>query len=134
MAGEIVHSKKTAFLNAFMDLGHISNACKAAEIARQTHYDWMENDPDYVVRFQRARKIAGEMLIDEARRRAHDGWDEPVYHLGQVVGQVRKYDSTLLMFLIKQLDPSYRERYEITGKGGEALLPLAVVDALLRGA
>jgi hypothetical protein len=40
-----------------------------------------------------------------------DGWDEPVYYRGAVVGQVRKYDSTLLIFLLKARRP---ERFRDT--------------------
>lgn len=131
---KISHPKKLAFLAAYMECGHVGQSATAAGIDRRTHYDWTANDPDYVLEFRKAEKIAGDMLIDEARRRAHDGWEEPVFHQGVIVGGVRRFDSTLLMFLIKRHDPSYRERYEVTGKNGEPLVPLAVIDALLKSA
>lgn len=61
-----------------------------------------------------------DALVAVARNRFVDGWDEPVFHRGVQVGVVRKFDNTLGMFLIKQRDPTFRERghLEVTGAGG----------------
>lgn len=74
------------------------------------------------------------MLVDEARRRAHDGWDEPVWHQGEQVGLVRKYDSTMLIFLIKRHFPEYREssRLALTDADGGSIVD--VVRKLLKEA
>lgn len=57
-------------------------------------------------------------LEAEARRRAMDGVDEPVYHKGEVVGHVRKYSDTLLIFLLKAHRPhKYRDNYKIEHGG-----------------
>ncbi len=69
--------------------------------------------------WEEAREEAADHLEDEARRRAVDGWDEPVYGSGGTgvgtveVGTIRKYDSTLLIFLLKGARPEkYRERFD----------------------
>lgn len=124
--------KQRAFLKAYQQLGHVSNACIAAGIARQNHYDWLKQVEGYAEAFEAAKQIAGDMLIDEARRRAHDGWEEPIVHQGEIVGTKTLFSDGLLMFLIKKHDPSYRDKLELTGKDGERLIPLAAVDALLR--
>ena len=36
-----------------------------------------------------------------------------MFHQGAICGHVRKYSDGLLMFLIKQADPSYREHFQI---------------------
>lgn len=54
-----------------------------------------------------------DVLLEVARSRAVDGWDEPVFQGGKLVGTVRKFDNTLLMFLIKQRDPSFRENAKV---------------------
>jgi hypothetical protein len=41
------------------------------------------------------------MLEDEAKRRAHDGIDEPVFYQGEKCGVVRKYSDNLLIFMLK---------------------------------
>lgn len=128
-----LNKKQRAFLDIYQQLGHVSNSAIAVGIARQTHYDWLETNQTYAEAYARAEKIAGDMLIDEARRRAHDGWEEPVFQNGVMVGKITKYDSALLTLLIKKHDPRYREKYEVTGKDGKDLIPLGVVDAILDG-
>jgi hypothetical protein len=46
----------------------------------------------------------------EIRRRAIEGWNDPVYQMGQRVGSVRKYSDVLLIFLAKRLMPEYRDK------------------------
>jgi hypothetical protein len=41
------------------------------------------------------------MLEAEARRRAVQGWDEPVFHQGRKVGTIRKYSDRMLEILLK---------------------------------
>jgi len=111
-----------------------SGACKVAKIARWTLYSWLGakdenghptvNSVAFKAAFDEAYRAGTDALIDEARRRAFEGWDEPKFNKdGDNVGTIRKYDSSLLMFLIKQRDPSYRERYEFTGANGSPLNP-----------
>lgn len=118
-----------------------SGACKAAKINRWTLYSWLNAVDDesrptvnavaFKAAFDESYKAGTEALIDEAKRRAVEGWDEPKFNKdGERVGTIRKYDSTLLMFLIKQRDPSYRERYEFTGAGGAPLNPDKVEHTL----
>ena len=41
-------SKKETFLIALRNnLGHISKACTAANIHRQTYYSWIDKDPEF---------------------------------------------------------------------------------------
>ena len=44
-------------------------------------------------------------------RRALEGGEEPVFYQGKIVGSVRKYSDTLLMFMLKARRPErYRDR------------------------
>jgi hypothetical protein len=53
-------------------------------------------------------------LEDEARRRAYEGWEEPVWHKGVNCGTVRKFSDTLLIVLLKAHMPEkYRENIKI---------------------
>src|SRR5215510_15222793 len=96
-----------AFLQAYLKHGTIYHACLDAEIARVTHYDWLERDKGYAKAFKDAQACYLEILEREADRRAREGFDEPVFHKGEVCGHVRKYSDTLLIFRMKKLDPSY---------------------------
>jgi hypothetical protein len=129
---EIEHLKKRAFLAAYETLGNISRAARSAEIARGTHYDWMEKDPAYRAGFEKAHRRASDLLEEEARRRAMEGFHEPVVYKGQFTGEwvmpdgsdpwdpetgrrkagavfernaIRRYSDTLLIFLMKGNNP-----------------------------
>lgn len=118
MADKILHPKKRAFLAAYVRVASITKAAEIAGISRESHYEWKASDPDYARAFEAAKQIACETLEDEAVRRAHEGVDEPVYQGGQLVGTIRKYSDTLLIFLMKGAMPEkYKDRVsnEISG-------------------
>ena len=121
------------FLAAFSVCGSITKACRWAKIARQTHYNWLE-DPEYRTAFRGASERAGDALEDEAIRRAHDGIRKAVYYKGKVVGYETEFSDMLLIQALKANKPEkYRDRsaVELTGKDGAALISLAAIDALL---
>ena len=96
----------------------MSAACRAAGVGRATHYLWMQEDQDYRAAFEEAHATAIESLESEARRRAVDGWDEPVFHDGLRCGRKRKYSDTLLIFLMKGAAPEkYRDVVETKHSG-----------------
>ena len=115
---------RKAFLAAYEKLGNISAAAKAVPCDRRMHYKWLDNDKDGAYReaFNRAKDTAIDALEEEARRRAVDGIVEPVIRQTKegewkVVGGIRKYSDTLLMFLLNGARPeTYKFRHEHTGK------------------
>lgn len=105
------HPKKAAMLAAYAECGVVSRAAKAADVGRTTHYEWLLNDENYAAAFEEAHKYAIEAMEAEARRRAIEGWDEPVFHEGHVCGHKRKFSDTLLIFMLKgALPEKYREQ------------------------
>lgn len=93
--------------------GNVTQALKTARAARGWVYRKRREFPDFEAEFEDARRCGIEVLKDEAHRRAYDGVEEPVFYQGEEVARIRKYSDVLLMFLIKQADPSYRERYDL---------------------
>ncbi len=110
--------RKRAFLAAYSQCGSLTHAARAAKINRCTHYRWLK-DQEYSAAFGEAREEAADALEMEARRRAVEGIEEPVFYKGEVCGTIRKYSDTLLIFLLKGVRPEkYRERTEHTGPDG----------------
>lgn len=104
--------QKNKFLNIFVSLGTVSRAAEKMKLSRQTHYDWLWSDDDYAAAFERAKEIAGDMLEDEAFRRA-TGYEENVYHKGKKVGTKVVYSDRLLEFLLKGAKPDkYKDRVQ----------------------
>ena len=100
-------------LAALAETGNISRAANAAGIERKTHYRWL-SDSEYAKSAEDSMEQAADKLEEEARRRAHDGVDEPVWFQGMQCGTVRKYSDTLLIFLLKGAKPDkYRERTSV---------------------
>ena len=108
--------RQEAFLAEYKLCATITYAAKIALISRQRHYKWLDNDPAYAKAFEEAKIAATDALVAEARRRAIQGVEEPIFYKGELVQTIRKYSYTLLIFLMKGALPEvYRERYEISG-------------------
>ncbi len=77
---------------------------------------------DFQVAFKAAEDAATDELIQEARRRAIEGIPEQTgWYRGQAGGTVQRYSDNLLMFLLKERRPEFRDRFEISGSGGQPL-------------
>ncbi len=127
--------KKAVFLEAYAEIGTITHAAMRAQVDRTTIYRWRDSDPVFAAALDEADLMAAERLEQEARRRAVDGVEKPVWHKGQMVGSVREYSDTLLIFLLKgALPDKYRERVssEISGQGGGPLQVTVQLDDKLR--
>jgi hypothetical protein len=123
MPNGLRHPKRRAFLAAYCEVGNVSEAAKIAGVNRLAHYDWLHRDERYAELFEQAHEIACDHLESEARRRAIEGVEEPVFYHGEVCGTIRKYSDTLLIFLLKGVRPDkYRDnatiRHTGTGAGG----------------
>lgn len=122
--------KATQFLTALSECGSVTLACEIAGIARNSAYLWKRDDESFRKSWESAVEFAGDLLESEAFRRAHDGYDKPIYQGGQLVGTVREYSDTLMTFLLRGLK---RERYgdktELLGaNGGPIVFEVKRVD------
>jgi hypothetical protein len=111
--------KKAAFLASFEELHVVSDAAKAAGVARSTVYEWAEKDSEFAKAWDELVDRSTDLLEREAYRRAAVGVEEPVFYQGKKVGVVKRFSDTLLIVLLKARKPDmYRERVEHTGAGG----------------
>ncbi len=97
--------KQGKFLKALAKTGSVSAAAKAAGVPVEV----AERQRDEVESFARKWAAAEQQAIDalevEARRRAVEGVEEPVFYQGRQVGTVRKYSDALLSLLLKAKRP-----------------------------
>ncbi len=91
-------------------------AAEQAGVARRTAYGWRAN-PAFLERWTEAIEAATDLLEDEARRRAVEGVEKPVYRAGKLVGNVRDMSDRLLMALLAARRP---ERFHPTRQSVEA--------------
>jgi hypothetical protein len=113
---------KQQFLVEFAKTGMIDKAAVKSGRTRRTIYDWVEKDAAFKASYEESKEHFVELLETEADRRAVKGCEKPVFYMGEVVGRIREYSDTLLIFRLKALAPDkYRERQEITGKDGKPI-------------
>lgn len=101
------------FLKSFSRDANVLKAAKSAKVHRSTIYDWLEKDETFSFLYNQAKEDAKDVLRAEIKRRAHDGWYEPIYQKGELVGKVRKYSDTLLIFHAKMMMPEYRDKSQL---------------------
>lgn len=93
--------------------GNVTKALRGADLSRVYAYDRKGTDLEFAAAWDDAVKMGLQVLKDEAWRRAHEGVERDKFYQGRIVGREREYSDTLLMFLIKQHDPSYREHFDV---------------------
>ncbi len=112
---EMSKKKRKAFIACLAEDGRVTEAAKSVGFATTQHlHKLRREDEAFAEEWDGALQSAGDKLKDEAVRRARDGVLEPDYYKGEVVGYTLKFSDTLLMFMIKQNDPTFRD----TGRGG----------------
>lgn len=116
---------KKAFLAALEETGSVTEAAKICDVGRSNLYRIRRGDKQFAAEWDQALDVAADVLEDEARRRAVEGTEEPVFQGGKQVGTIRKYSDTLLIFLLKGIRPQkYRE--------SRASIPPAELDKLIQ--
>ena len=112
---------KAAFLEAYAKTGIVRPAAEIAGVSRQTVYEWQEHDEAFTIGFNQARQAADDAIRAEIHRRAIEGIDKPVYQGGRMVGTIREYSDTLLIFQAKARMPEYRDKQQIEHTGELAI-------------
>jgi hypothetical protein len=117
---------KKRFLEHFRQWGILQTAANYAGVHRVTVWRWQERDPAFSAAFHQAIEQSNEVFEAEAGRRGVEGVEKPVYQGGELVGHVREYSDTLLIFLLKARKPEkYRDRYDVNVRGQTEFVPLS---------
>lgn len=113
--------KRAKFLQCLIDTGNVSRAAASIGISRTRMYELKKEDEAFAQAWDEAVDIGIDHLEEEARRRAYQGTDKPVFYQGYQCGTIREYSDTLMIFLLKAHRPDkFKERVvnEHTGEGG----------------
>ena len=123
---------RVVFLQVLRETGNVSEAARCAGVARTTPYAWRDEDESYARSWADAEAEATDALEAEARRRAKDGWLEPVFYQGEQCGEVRKYSDTMLSLLLKAHSPKFRDSVKIDANVTGRIDPPEVPDSAER--
>jgi hypothetical protein len=118
------------FLEHLAKTANVTESAKLIGMARNSMYDARDRDESLRQAWDEAIEIATDALEKEARRRALQGWDEPVFYRGEQVGKMRIYSDRMLELLLKAHRPyKFKEtvRQELTDGAGNPLQPLVQV-------
>lgn len=113
-------NRLNVFLQGVRKTGCILKSCRRAQISSSMHYR-VYNKPEYAwyrEAFHDAVDEFKESLENAAVKRAVEGFTEPIFHLGEQVGERRRYSDTLLVQQLKaNLPEKYgdKERHDHTG-------------------
>ena len=108
--------KMQRFLAAYARCARINQAAKTAKVAKQSHYNWLEESEAYRRTFARTQAMIGDLAEDACVERAIFGVAKPVLHQGQEVRLNGKplyeteYSDSLLLALLRRFKPEFRER------------------------
>jgi hypothetical protein len=104
---------RRAFLKVLAVTCNVGAACRVARVGRATAYRHRHAEPKFARAWDDACEDAADLLELEARRRAVEGVEKPVFYRGERVGVVREYSDSLLMFLLKGCRPEkFRENFD----------------------
>ena len=130
-----------AFLQCIRQSPNLTKAAQACDQDMSTHYKWLVNVPGYPEEFDAAWKIGLQSFEAEVIRRAQDGFEEPVFQQGALVGHKRVYSDRLAEVVLKGNIARYKDAAPAAGgisihlavgitAGPQAAPPAAVVHAV----
>ncbi|EHH67004.1 hypothetical protein [Gluconobacter morbifer] len=138
-ASELARCRQEKFLQHLAISGNVSESARVAEVQRSTLYHWKETDSEFEALWDDALEEAVDAMEAEARRRAVDGYDEPLTYAGKVVCDpetgnplVRKrYSDGLMAFLLRAHRPSRFRMLKQEEPGGPISINITSDDSAL---
>lgn len=122
---------KQPFLDALKEDGAVTHACMKARVPRSRPYAERKRDPEFASAWDEIVNRVLDEVEESVVKRAREGWLETVWHGGKPVGQVRKFDTTLQIFVLRQRRPeawARAERMKIEHEGMLGMASIKVTD------
>ncbi len=104
---------KVKFVEIYMATGRLAHTAGLLGFSSSTLRDHRKSDTEFDENVKEAYALFRDMLEAEAKRRAVDGWDEPVFYKGEICGSVKKHSDRILELMLKRHIPDYREKVAI---------------------
>lgn len=129
----IKHPKQKEFLLAFRETGSVKKTSQITGINRSNHYVWIHTYPSYKRAFNRERLTVSLIIEEGMVERLANGWDEPVYQGGELVGHKKKFDHQTAMRYLEATNPEVfmpKKEIEVTHPEGTNITPSDEVVAM----
>lgn len=118
------------FLRQYAISGSIAQGAGYIGVTKECIYDYRNKHPHFALLMEKIRRKFRAELEGEARRRAVEGWLEPVFGKDGRIGSVRRFDSRLLELLLKKNIASFTDKVEVEHGGAVAQMGLADLRSL----
>ncbi len=83
-----------------------TDSLKAAHVSYNTVKLHERNDPEFAAQIREAEDEGIQLLDGVCFKEALEGHLEPIYHQGQIVGYIRKYDNRLRIEMLRAYRPN----------------------------
>jgi hypothetical protein len=128
-SGRLTTARRKSLALDLLSQGHtLAYVKKILGINRVTMYRWRQDDPSFAQAYSDAMEAGTDLIEQEARRRAVEGFDRPVYQRGRMVGVVRVYSDELAVMLLRDRRP---EVYRDTKSQGASATSIRIHGGLL---
>lgn len=128
---DLLLSWESVFLTNLAITGVITDSAKRAGISRANAYHHRDASKRFALEWDNAIKEANDGLRLEARRRAVEGYDKPVFYQGAQCGTIREYSDALLMFTMRARMPDeYNQRMDLTSGGERMQAPIVYLPSI----
>lgn len=106
-------------INVIAATGSLPLALREANVTRHSFNRRRERYPEFATAVTEATEFFREKTIEQtAVMRAVDGWLEPVFHKGMLVGYKRRFSDTIMVKLMEGLIPEkYRPKQDVAFSG-----------------
>ena len=116
----VTAERKAAFIVELRKHGIATAAARAASPHASPKYGCLASfkearrrDPQFCTQWDEAVEEAAARIEGELHRRAVEGWDEPVFQKGEMVGTIKRYSDRLLEILAKGVRPDKYGRTDV---------------------
>lgn len=131
-------AKQAEFIEALAACGCVDEACRRVGRSRQSAYDLYRRTEagPFRLAWEAALEHAVKRIADGAFSRAINGVAIPIYYKGEQVGERRRYDERMVMFLLRYYDPlrfgkwQDRQSFERVEDGAARLLSVRITMLL----
>jgi hypothetical protein len=89
-SGRLRTARRKSLALDLLSQGHtLAHVKKVLGINRVTMYRWRQDDPSFAQAYSDAMEAGTDLIEQEARRRAVEGYDRPIFQRGALVGLER---------------------------------------------
>lgn len=107
------------FLRLLRQEKSVTKACEAAGVSRTAAYERRKSVETFADAWDECLETVRDDLEAGAMKRAVEGWLEPIYYKGQVVGTCRRFSAALTIFMLKTHRPDRYNLFFGEDEGGE---------------